>query len=268
MTERNGPFDEKDGALKIFRAGQQGYVVEWGGRKLGLDLFLTPSERRLVGNFFEPEDLGDFTLLFGSHDHDDHIDREAWVKIAGACPKVKFVAPAYFEETLPGELHIPSSRFLFVDETRPAEYGGIGIRAVAAAHEFLDTDPDTGLHPYLCYDLELGPYRIFHAGDTCRYDGLAEKILRLGAPDIAFLPINGRDAKRYASGCIGNMTYQEAADLAGDIAPGLTIPGHFDMFANNLENPELFGDYMRVKYPALRVRILPAGTSLVYRKEE
>ena len=41
------------------------------------------------------------------------------------------------------------------------------------------------------------------------------------------------DAKRYRQNCIGNMTYQEAADLAGEIDPQMVIPGHWDMFADN-----------------------------------
>jgi len=78
---------------------------------------------------------------------------------------------------------------------------------------------------------------------------------RLWPLDLALLPINGRDARRLAANCIGNMTYQEAADLAGAIRPGLTIPTHFDMFADNGENPQLFVDYMRVKYPRLATRV-------------
>ena len=66
---------------------------------------------------------------------------------------------------------------------------------------------------------------------------------------MAFLPINGRDAKRLSSGCLGNMTYQEAADLAGELSFGMTIPTHYDMFENNSADPQPFIDYMKVKYP-------------------
>ena len=44
------------------------------------------------------------------------------------------------------------------------------------------------------------------------------------------------------------MTYQEAADLAGDVRPGTVIPGHWDMFADNSEDPGLFKDYIETKY--------------------
>ena len=63
------------------------------------------------------------------------------------------------------------------------------------------------------------------------------------------LPINGRDGVRYRSNCIGNMTFQEAADLAGEVGTVLVIPGHFDMFAHNGEDPAKFEDYLAAKYP-------------------
>ena len=64
----------------------------------------------------------------------------------------------------------------------------------------------------------------------------------------ALLPINGRDAERYRRNCIGNMTFQEAADLAGELQPELALPGHWDMFADNPGNPDAFVDYLTVKY--------------------
>jgi len=59
------------------------------------------------------------------------------------------------------------------------------------------------------------------------------------------------------------MTYQEAADLAGAVKPQLTIPAHFDMFAGNCEDPKLFTDYMRIKYPHLKTIVCEYGRRLV-----
>ena len=67
--------------------------------------------------------------------------------------------------------------------------------------------------------------------------------------DAALLPINGRDGVRYRNNLIGNMTFQEAADLAGEVKAGTVIPGHWDMFAENLGDPEAFADYFGAKYP-------------------
>jgi L-ascorbate metabolism protein UlaG (beta-lactamase superfamily) len=44
------------------------------------------------------------------------------------------------------------------------------------------------------------------------------------------------------------MTFQEAVDLSGELRPGLVIPGHWDMFADNPGDPEAFADYLDAKY--------------------
>jgi L-ascorbate metabolism protein UlaG (beta-lactamase superfamily) len=80
-----------------------------------------------------------------------------------------------------------------------------------------------------------------------------QDILRAWKLDLAFLPINGRDARRLKANCIGNMTYQEAADLAGALKPRVVVPAHYDMFEFNSANPDDFVEYVHVKYPRQRL---------------
>jgi L-ascorbate metabolism protein UlaG (beta-lactamase superfamily) len=230
--------------------GQHGFAVKLGRTVCYLDAFLTPLAGRLVPPVLKPEELTNADLVLGSHDHADHIDRDAWPKIATASPRATFVVPALLRKRIVREVGLPGDRVLGVDQDLTIEAGGVLVTAVPAAHEFLDCDPQTGLHPYVGFVLESDGFRIYHAGDTCLYEGM-QALLRRWTFDLALLPINGRDAKRLAAGYIGNLTYQEAADLAGAIRPGLTVPTHFEMFAMNSEDPRLFLDYMRVKYPDL-----------------
>lgn len=247
-------------AVKFMRTGQQGILVrdEETGYKFGIDLFLSDMDGRQVENIVKIEDLGDVSLIFGTHDHIDHIDRDAWVKIAGLFPKTKFVAPKFFEKTLPGELGIDRERFIFVDEGISADEGDVHIEAIPAAHEFLDASDD-GLHPYLMYIITYKNTKICHMGDTCLYEGVYQKLREKGSFDVMFPPINGRNAERLRDNCIGNMTYQEAADLVGVLKPGLAVPGHYDMFAFNGEDPKKFVDYVEIKYPGQKVREYKAG---------
>ena len=90
-----------------------------------------------------------------------------------------------------------------------------------------------------------------HLG-RCIYEGLYGRLREFGKIDVMFLPINGRDGKRYRGNTIGNMTYQEAVDLAGTLKPGLVVPAHYEMFENNQEDPLLFADYISAKYPDVR----------------
>ncbi|WP_051656838.1 MBL fold metallo-hydrolase [Butyrivibrio sp. AE3004] len=237
-------------AVKFMRTGQQGILMwdEATGEKIGIDLFLSDMEGRQIKNPVNIEDLSDVSLLFGTHDHVDHIDRDAWVKIAKVHSHIKFVAPKYFEDTLPKETGIAEDSFIFVDEGISADEGDIHIEAVPAAHEFLDTRED-GLHPYLMYIVSFKGKKICHMGDTCLYEGVYQKLREKGPFDVMFLPINGRDAKRLRDNCIGNMTYQEAADLAGVLKPALAVPGHYDMFEFNGADPKEFVDYVEIKYP-------------------
>jgi L-ascorbate metabolism protein UlaG (beta-lactamase superfamily) len=126
------------------------------------------------------------------------------------------------------------------------------IHALASAHEFLDRDAATGKYPYLGFVIDAGGCTFYHAGDCCLYEGLITK-LKAFSPRAMFLPINGRDARRLRANCIGNMTYQEAADLAGAVGCKLVVPTHYDMFAMNLGPADEFADYIHVKYPAMQV---------------
>ncbi|HAU39087.1 MAG TPA: MBL fold metallo-hydrolase [Phycisphaerales bacterium] len=250
------------GGCAFWWLGQHGFAVKLGQAVCYLDPFLSEMKSRQVPPLLRPEEITDATLVLGSHDHVDHIDRKVWPGIAAASPGAKFVVPKLLRERIVREVGLSDARVLGVDEGVTVREGGVSVTAVPAAHEFLDADPATSLHPYVGFVLEAGGFRLYHAGDTCLYEGIHAR-LRQWPLNLAMLPINGRDARRLERNCIGNMTYQEAADLAGSIAPGLTVPAHFEMFAGNSEDPQLFADYMRVKYPALRTFIPRHGQCVV-----
>lgn len=253
-------------ALAIWWLGQQGYVIKGGSAVVYVDAFISEHPRRLIPPLLEAEQLTNADLICGTHDHRDHIDRAAWPFMAAASPRARFVVPDLLKEGLAADLAIPLDRFIGLDAGKSyADPGGVRITAVPSAHEFLNPDPATGRHPYLGYILELNGCTVYHAGDTCLYEGM-QAWLRRWTIDVAMLPINGRDARRYAANTIGNMTYQEAVDLAGAITPALTLPGHYEMFANNSQDPAAFIDYLRVKYPGLGTTLCRHGECLEYRK--
>jgi L-ascorbate 6-phosphate lactonase len=246
------------GQVALWWLGQHGFILKMGATVVCIDAFFTRMPERLVQPLLRPEDATNVHVVLGTHDHGDHIDRPAWPALAAAAPQARFVVPELLRSRLAAELAIPAGRFVGIDDGVSVEIGGVVITGVAAAHEFLDQDAATGRYPYLGYVLEGNGVTLYHAGDCCVYEGLLTK-LRRWPLDVALLPINGRDAARLAAGCIGNMTYQEAADLAGALRPRCTVPTHYDMFAMNAADPRLFTEYMRVKYPQLRTRVCDHG---------
>jgi len=253
------------GQLAIWWLGQHGFAIKAGRKLIYVDPFLTPMATRRVPPLLAPAEVTNATLICGTHDHVDHIDRQAWPDMAAASPAATFVVPDLLLPGLATDLDLPLERFVGLDDGRGRKVAGIEIRGVASAHELLDPDPPTGRHPCLGYVIEANGCRIYHSGDCCIYEGLQTR-LKHWRLDVMFLPINGRDAVRLASGCIGCMTYQEAADLAGALRPRLTIPAHYEMFASNSQAPEPFIDYMKVKYPHLRTAILQHGVRFVYQQ--
>lgn len=251
--------------LAIWWLGQHSFVVKAGSSVIYLDPFLTPMETRRVPPLLEPQVVRNASIICGSHDHVDHIDRGVWPDLAKASPVAKFIVPELLREGLARDLGMPAERFVGLDDSKTAKIDGVRIHGIAAAHEFLDQDPVTEQYPYLGYVIEANDCAIYHSGDCCIYEGLQTKLKKWDL-DVVFLPINGRDAERLASGCIGNMTYQEAADLAGALRPGLTIPAHYEMFAGNSQDPQAFIAYMDVKYPYQRTALLEHGKRFVYKR--
>lgn len=232
--------------------GQHTFVLKMSGTTVLVDPFLTEMDDRNVPPLFKPEDArGAVDVVACTHDHLDHIDPAA---IPGLTEHTSalFVAPRAHVERM-RSLGVPSDRLRLLSDEESAVIGSVRFTAVRAAHEFFEVT-DEGDYPFLGYVMEGGGRTAYHAGDTLWWEGLQAR-LRPFRLDVAFVPINGRDARRYRDDVQGNMTYQEAADLVGGLDVGLAVPAHYDMFDWNAEDPNLFGDYVEAKYPGTRVWI-------------
>ena len=248
------------GSVAFWWLGQLGYVVKIRDTVFYFDPFLAPSPHRTVPPLLDPTQITHADWVFGTHDHGDHIDPYATPRIADASPQARFVCSQAAANHV-HELGVPQERIVALDDGHSIREGDLTITAIPAAHELLDYDPELG-YPYLGYIIEMDGVCVYHAGDTCRYEGQIDRLARWQL-DVAFLPINGRDAERLARNCIGNMVYQEAVDLAGALEPRLTVPGHYEMFRNNSEDPQLFADYISLKYPHLDYWIGEHGTAVI-----
>ena len=245
-----------EGTAVLWWLGQMGLLIKMGDSLLCIDYYASEAPRRQAAPPVPAAELQKITAFLGTHDHLDHIDHASWQTFKTVCPDALFVFPAMHRKSIL-EDGIPAERCLELNDGESCRIGEITIHAIAAAHEFLSQDPETGLYPCLQYIIEGNGLRIYHAGDTLRYEGMLPKLQAFGKIDAALLPINGRDAARYRRNCIGNMTFQEAADLSGELQTRLVIPGHWDMFADNPGDPEAFADYLDAKYPGLVKCCLP-----------
>ena len=241
--------DSRDAAA-FWWLGQHTFIVRLGGTVLLIDPFLTEMEERNVPPLFSPADAaGIVDLVLCTHDHLDHIDPGAIPGLASET-NAHFVAPAAHADRM-HSLGVPKPRLSLLNDGESIEVSGVRIHAVKSAHEFFDETPE-GLYPFLGYVVKGSGKAFYHSGDTVWWEGLQARLKRWKL-DAAMVPINGRDAKRLAMDIIGNMTYQEAADLVGGLDVALTVPAHYDMFDANSEDPQLLVDYMQIKYPGRKV---------------
>ncbi len=237
---------EAAGRLHCWWLGQSGFLVQWAGKHLLFDPYLSDSltvkyaatdkpHVRMTERVIAPERLDFVDVVTSSHNHTDHLDAETLGPLLQVNPALELIVPEANREFVAGRLSIAPERPRGLDAGESLELGGFRIHAVPAAHNTLEKDAQ-GRHKFLGYVVEAGPWTIYHSGDTLRYDGMAEG-LRRWRIDLALLPINGDRPERRVA---GNLNGVEAATLAHDIGAGTVIPCHYDMFEFNTASPDEF----------------------------
>jgi L-ascorbate 6-phosphate lactonase len=242
LMERFSRLESRPGQVAFWWLGQAGFLYKAAGVTALLDPFLAPHEGRRFESILKPEEAEAVDLILCSHEHIDHFDAESIPAIAAASPDARIVVPTPIVKMVTG-LGIDTSRVIGVQPGEPIEAGGLRIHPVPARHgvEISDaytfgTELSDGLVRYLGFVLESDGARVYHAGDTILYDGMAEGLREVGV-DVALLPINGRDGYREAQGLVGNLTEHEAALLATEMGADLLIPIHYELFAHNRGYP-------------------------------
>lgn len=76
------------------------------------------------------------------------------------------------------------------------------------------------------------------------------------------MPINGRSWYREQRGIAGNLNVFEAAELAACSGAKRVVPVHWDLFADNLEDPMHFATYVGDRYPEIDVEIPAIGAPI------
>jgi L-ascorbate metabolism protein UlaG (beta-lactamase superfamily) len=245
--------------LFLWWLGQSGFLVQWQGHHLLFDPYLSDSltrkyaatekpHVRMTERVVAPERLNFIHVVTSSHNHTDHLDRETLEPLLRVNPRLELVIPEANREFVVNRLEIVADLPRGLDAGQSARVAGFPIHAVPAAHNELEKDA-WGRHKFLGYVVEAGPWTVYHAGDTVRYDGM-EDWLRRRPIDLALLPINGDHPER---GVAGNLDGGGAARLARDIGARLVIPCHYEMFEFNTASPGEFVETARGLGQAHRV---------------
>ncbi|WP_040005305.1 MBL fold metallo-hydrolase [Fibrisoma limi] len=232
--------------LHIWWLGQSGFLLQYVGRRLLFDPYLSDSltrkyaatdkpHVRMSEPVIDPAKLTGLEVITSSHNHTDHLDAETLCPLFEANPNAQFVIPEANRAFVADRLGCDPDWPIGLTSGQTTTVGGFVIHGVPAAHNDLAVDTK-GHNLYMGFVVELGPYKVYHSGDTLWFDGL-ENLLRPFAVDVAFLPINGNKPERRVA---GNLNPDEAARLGRDIGAKVTIPHHYDLFEFNTADPAEF----------------------------
>jgi L-ascorbate metabolism protein UlaG (beta-lactamase superfamily) len=238
---RTAPRD--DGHFRLWWLGQSGFLVQWRGRHLLLDPYLSDSltakyantdkpHVRMTARAVDPARLDFVDVVTSRHNHTDHLDADTLVPLMRANPRMTIVVAEANRQFAADRLNVSPARLVGLRMGERILAGGgareeaFEIEAVPAAHEALEEQ-------FAGYVVRFGPWTIYHSGDTLVYDGHADRLRPLGV-DVALLPINGRAPERRVA---GNMNADEAANLAHAIGARTVIPCHYEMFTFNTADP-------------------------------
>lgn len=242
--------------------GQSGFALRLEGAAVLVDAFLSPHSDRLVEPPIAPGDATGLDVIACTHEHWDHMDLPALPALAAASPAASIVVPAPIVDMVTGA-GIAADRVVGMEAGRAWSRGGLTIHAVPACHGLHATDGYTlGEGRFLGFVFEAPGVRVYHAGDTIDFDGLAETLRELRV-DVALLPVNGRDAAREALDIVGNLDPAEAARLAAAAGARVVVPMHHDMFAANPGHPERLVEAVVRDHPGLAVLVPARGLTVV-----
>ncbi len=256
-------FEKDDRHFHVWWLGQSGYLIQWKGKKILIDPYLSDSLTRKYAETRKPHTrmselvvdpglLQDILIVSSSHNHTDHLDGETLIPIIKNNPGIHFVIPEANRAFVAERVKIESSYATGLTEGEKVTFGDFSFTGIAAAHNTIDRD-EKGRCKYMGYIIQFGKWTLYHSGDTLWYDGM-ENILSDYNIDLAFLPINGNDPAREVA---GNLNCEEAVQLALKTNIRHVIPCHYDMFTFNTADPQVFAqkaDAQKQSYT-----ILPPG---------
>ncbi|MBI2302159.1 MAG: MBL fold metallo-hydrolase [Armatimonadetes bacterium] len=252
--------------------GHSGFVLRWHDLTVVMDPYLSNylaaarhagalRRDRLFPAPLEPRDLAACDVLTVSSGQPDHFDAETVTAVLKAASRAVLVLPEPLADHAADELRIPDERLVPISDGEVYKHEGLEFHAVPAARESFDGLAEDGRQ--VGYVVQAGDVRLYHAGDTVPSRRLGPR-LRTLAPQVALVPISGRDAQRQALGHQGSLTIAEAARLAAGAGVDVVAPMHYGLFDLDGADPASFEQHVAEHHEHLKVERLGLGKRWVY----
>jgi len=239
-------------SLAIFWLGQGGFAFKTSSATIVMvDPYLSHSCKatHLHPPAMDPKEAA-ADYVFCTHDHRDHLDPDTVVPIAKGDPSVEFVAtPEGAAHLL--QLGIEKGRMQAMQIGETKKLPTFNAKAVYAEC----TGGPFTTHMGLVFDFK--PITLYITGDTkVGLDGYLDKMKDVIGlrPDVMLVAI----IRGYS-----NPGPEDAVKLTKLVNPRVVIPMHFDCFAENTIDPNLFLQALG-ETPAIKPVVMKFNESYVY----
>jgi L-ascorbate metabolism protein UlaG (beta-lactamase superfamily) len=256
--------------FQLWWLGQSGFLLQWNGKRVLIDPYLSDSltrkyiatdepHTRMSELVVQPELLKNISIVTSSHNHTDHLDGETLLPLLKNNPGITFIIPEANRHFVAERAQCEKGFPVGLSDGRSVTIGDITFYGIPAKHNEIERDEE-GNSRFMGYVIKFGNFAIYHSGDTLWFDGMVELLKPFGI-DVALLPINGNDSSRKVA---GNLDCAEAARLAKSIYAKWVIPCHYDMFSfNTADVSDFTREVQKIGQP---YRILLGGEHFTYMK--
>ncbi|MBQ6497787.1 MAG: MBL fold metallo-hydrolase [Bacilli bacterium] len=174
--------------------------------------------------YFDPykieDNVNDADIIFITHDHYDHFDRESIDKVKNQ--NTIIVAPKTMEKAIN---KIEFKKYLYLNPNEEINIDDINVKTIPAYNILKPFHPK--LNKWLGYVIKYNNMSYYIAGDTDK----TNETLTVTC-DIAFIPIGG----------YYTMNVSEATELVKIINPKIVIPIHYGSIVGNKEDGKKLKD--------------------------
>lgn len=240
------------GEAAIFWLGQAGFLLKnSGGELMAVDPYFSHMAERLDGNkrlmppLMEPEELR-ADLLLATHYHCDHLDLDSLPAMMTGKTMLYCCPQSAVEARKTG---ISEEQIQVMPAGTCRDYKGFHMESVFADHGDAAAEA-------VGFLVETEGIRFYFAGDTSYQ---AERMRKAAEQkiDVLIVPINGE---------YGNMNERDAAMLAAQVKPRLTIPSHFWLFSRHMGSPYAFELEMKANVPDCPEYTMCQGETIIFSK--
>jgi L-ascorbate metabolism protein UlaG (beta-lactamase superfamily) len=242
-----------DSAGRVTWLGHATALLEVDGARLLTDPVLRPRVGHLRRLTPVPADPGRLDAILVSHAHHDHLH----------LPSIRRLDPAAPVLAAPGAARALRRSGRTVHELAPGDeldVAGVRVRAVPAAHDGRRVPVGSAVDAVGF--VVAGSQRVYFAGDTERFAGMAEID---DALDAALLPVAGWGPRLGP----GHMDPRQAAEALVLLRPTLAVPIHWGTYAPaslrgrgpDIAPPDAFAANAAELAPEVRVVVLAPGGS-------